>query len=281
MQERTSIEELKSYANALLREVGSHSAVALSDRRGPRPFRSWLRTPRAVAASIALVVFGNAGMAVASDSAIPGDLLYPLDRAYERVADLVGLQVGGPQERLDEAVVALETRGPVLATQLVAESLEDIDANLSQDLQALAMSINEFTASDEAAVEVRELVTSLTAAARNLVDMSPNADFDQARAVVRSRVADFASVVSFPDFTPPGQDDEFVPPGQDDEFVPPGQDDEFVPPGQDDEFVPPGQDDEFVPPGQDDEFVPPGQDDEFTPPGPPDAVVPPGRGSSS
>ena len=209
MHERAVFDELNSYANALLREAGSHGSVALPYRHGQRSFKSWLRTPRAVAASMTLVVFGNVGMAVASDSAIPGDMLYPVDRAYERAAELVGWQLGGPSERLDEAVIVLDLRGPASATRLVAESLEDLDETLSQDLEALAEAIEGVASSDDPSAEIRELVSALTAAARDLVDASPNADFNDARATVRSRVTVLASVVGLEDFTPPGQDEDF------------------------------------------------------------------------
>jgi len=48
-----------------------------------------------------LLMSGTAGMAMAADSAVPGDALYGLDRAFE----VVGIGSGSGEERLDEAVV--------------------------------------------------------------------------------------------------------------------------------------------------------------------------------
>jgi len=52
-----------------------------------------------VAAAITLVLGSGAGVAIAADGAAPGDALYGLDRALERI----GLGGGGAAERLQEA----------------------------------------------------------------------------------------------------------------------------------------------------------------------------------
>ena len=59
-------------------------------------------TPRlATLAMGVLLMSGTAGAALAADAAVPGDALYGLDRAFERV----GIGSGSTDERLEEAVV--------------------------------------------------------------------------------------------------------------------------------------------------------------------------------
>lgn len=67
----------------------------------------WWRRRAVAAATAATLLFGSgAGAAVAADGAAPGDLLYGLDRALERV----GISNGGAEERLAE-VEQLVTEG--------------------------------------------------------------------------------------------------------------------------------------------------------------------------
>jgi hypothetical protein len=64
----------------------------------PRLDPTWRRATVALAV---LLMSGTAGMAMAADSAVPGDALYGVDRAFEQV----GIGSGSADERLDEAVV--------------------------------------------------------------------------------------------------------------------------------------------------------------------------------
>ena len=67
----------------------------------------------AAAAAMLTMLFGTAGIAVAADGSAPGDLLYGLDRALERV----GILDGGGTERIREAQKLVERNR-------VAEGLE-------------------------------------------------------------------------------------------------------------------------------------------------------------
>jgi len=85
-------------------------------------------TPRLATVALAvLLVSGTAGMAMAADSAVPGDALYGLDRAFE----VVGIGSGSAEERLDEAVVmAVQGRsGEALDHALDAVSRETGDSS--------------------------------------------------------------------------------------------------------------------------------------------------------
>lgn len=70
-------------------------------------------------AMAAILLMGMAGVAVASDAAVPGDILYGLDRVLENV----GLNDGGIQERIEEAEVMTERGKATDALNHVADAL--------------------------------------------------------------------------------------------------------------------------------------------------------------
>jgi hypothetical protein len=76
------------------------AATARASRRSPRPA---LRRIMALAASVA-VLFALSGVAMAADGAVPGDLLYGVDRAMERI----GIGDGGVDERIVEFDALIE-----------------------------------------------------------------------------------------------------------------------------------------------------------------------------
>ncbi|MCH7669652.1 MAG: hypothetical protein IIC71_10725 [Acidobacteria bacterium] len=205
-------------------------------------------------------------MAAASDGAAPGDILYSIDRVYERLASFVGFDLGGPSERLDEARVMLVRGESDAALMLVSEAVIDTDQMLAGDIEDLAAAIHGPASPSSDPADLEPSVTALVAAAESFVNAAPSG-VGIARAELIGRSNDVAVAGGSEWRVPPGHNSGFVPPGQNDEFIPPGQPDGSLPPGQDDDFTPPGQDDDFTPPGQDDDFTPPGQDDDFTPPG--------------
>ncbi len=92
-------DDLRRYA-AFLREETSEEAARRAVAGAvtiPAPRR--LRRSAAVAA--AALVFGNGALAAAANPAVPGDALYGVDRAYERLGELLG--VDHAPERLAEA----------------------------------------------------------------------------------------------------------------------------------------------------------------------------------
>jgi hypothetical protein len=94
-------------------------------------------TPRLAAALMAvLMVPATAGAALAADSAIPGDPLYGLDRAFE----VVGIGAGSTEERLTEAVQLAENgKGQdALGHAILALQEDSTDAEARQALQAVA-----------------------------------------------------------------------------------------------------------------------------------------------
>ena len=94
---------------AQVRHVAARAAAVVLERSGQltdsaashRRRRQWVGlSPRLAAVTMAvLLVPATAGAALAANSAIPGDPLYGLDRAFE----VVGIGAGSTGERLSEA----------------------------------------------------------------------------------------------------------------------------------------------------------------------------------
>jgi len=84
-------------------KVPQSATAAVTTLRRPRLTPRHGLAPRLATVGVVAVLLmsGTAGMAVAANGAAPGDALYGLDRALERV----GIGSGSIDERLDEAVV--------------------------------------------------------------------------------------------------------------------------------------------------------------------------------
>lgn len=90
---------------------------------------------RRVIALVGLAAFFNLALAASADSAIPGDLLYPVDRGFEKIETLFGFD--HRQERISEAHKLSEKHQNSEAIQMVIESLgADAPAELRTALEA-------------------------------------------------------------------------------------------------------------------------------------------------
>ena len=107
--------------------VAVERAMSRADARSRRS--SSPRVARRLAPVLAAtMVFGisNVALAAAANPSVPGDALYGVDRAYERIGALLG--AGGFElERLDEAAAVLERGEPSVALGLVEEALSAAD----------------------------------------------------------------------------------------------------------------------------------------------------------
>lgn len=128
------------------------TALAALARTGAPPQRRRSRRFVAVAATVGLF-FAMSGLAFAADHAAPGDLLYPVDRAFEKI----GILDGGIDERLAE-FEALLARGEAERAfeflEEVIEEAESADAGKAQEhLEEAAGGLNQSAAAAQEKVD--------------------------------------------------------------------------------------------------------------------------------
>jgi hypothetical protein len=124
------------------------------------PIRSPRRrlVPRlaAVGLSTALVMGLLTGVALAADGSRPGDALYGLDRALEKI----GINDGGIAERLDEAQALADDGQTAEALAHMAEALGETSPNAANALENVA---GRFEPHDNPSQSVREGVAAMLA----------------------------------------------------------------------------------------------------------------------
>ena len=117
-------DRLRRLASFFEAEVGrsraEQIAAAAMLRARPVAQRRWAL---AAIPSAAALIAGLIGVGAVSDEAVPGQVLYPLDRAYESVAAFVGVNTGPGEERLVEALALMDQGRELDAVQLVNEAL--------------------------------------------------------------------------------------------------------------------------------------------------------------
>ena len=162
-------EDLRSLGEFLRNRVSPDEsrrvAAAAMRRRRPQRSRAWAW----VVVGTAVFTIGNVTLAQASDSAIPGQFLYPLDRAYEWVADRFGPSDRVP-ERVFEALALAEGGNTEQALLLVTEILGS-DESLQREIGGLSGSGNSPAVRDE----VIELVGAASAMREAAQSGDPNA----------------------------------------------------------------------------------------------------------
>lgn len=141
------IDDLRSWADQMAGQIPDSKAKMATERAMFRvdtelersAERSGATAPTRVARRLTPVlaagmVFGlsNVALAAVANPAAPGDALYGVDRAYERVAVILG-SGSYASERLDEAVAVLERGQPSVALDLVEEALIDITDSTDTD----------------------------------------------------------------------------------------------------------------------------------------------------
>ncbi len=209
---------------ALLQALRDEATVPLPDARVERlarlavtevrdaparltPLRQsrWALVRRRVATlgtSLVLALGSTAGVAVAANQAIPGDQLYGLDQALERV----GIGAGGSAERLGEALELVQRGDVAGGLQHAAESVAGAaaDSEAAEALRAAAERLLEQreNPSDDVRAQVAALLEFL-ADAEGQVD---------GRAV-----SDIAGDIGNAPTEPPGRGEPPSPPGQGDD----------------------------------------------------------------
>lgn len=126
------IDELRAYAAHLEAEVPLERARARARAAVTATPRGRRRVAVVAAAAIGFMGVSNVALAAVSNPAIPGDALYGIDRAYERVGALLGIGGEHRLERLNEAASVVALGDEETALSLVQEALtglvdEDVD----------------------------------------------------------------------------------------------------------------------------------------------------------
>jgi hypothetical protein len=186
------LDDLRSYARHLADEVPGEMTRLRVERAITAPPRP-RKTLVAVVAAL-LLTSSNAALASIADPAAPGDALYRFDRAYERLADLVG-EADHSTERLDEAALMIERGRASEALALVREALTDADgtadidrarrliaevgtdsAQLKEAIKVLVEVARTVHVSDDrqaAAKQIADSAKDVAEAAKALQDMAP------------------------------------------------------------------------------------------------------------
>jgi hypothetical protein len=278
MRHSQALHELSTYGNALLEDAGSGRANT-PHGGGIRTWQQRWRSPQVAFASLGFLVFGNIGMAAAANSAVPGDILYPIDQAYENVIGLFGGNGNRAVERLEEASVLIARGQFDLAMETISVAAGEFDTDAAITISSATTRLGHLGTNVTNREDLHRATFALLTTVSGLVNGNGGTDMLTWKVAIDDCAAAVVDVANGQPFVPPGQDDTFVPPGQEGGSTPPGLVDKAVPPGQDDTFVPPGQSTEsttpdqndtpatFLPPGQDDTFAPPGQGADFTRPG--------------
>jgi hypothetical protein len=116
----TAVARVATQAARLARSTSGPSVVSDARLRG-RWVGSRFRPQIAAAATAVLLLGGTTGVAVAANSAVPGDPLYGIDRALEQI----GIGAGHGQERLAEATVLLSDGQVRQALKQAAQALDE------------------------------------------------------------------------------------------------------------------------------------------------------------
>ncbi len=142
---------------ALLAEAVRHPSSDGSRRRSgaSRPAAAWRRRVGFAVIAAGLATAGLAGTAAAADGSAPGDPLYGIDRALEKI----GIDNGGTHERLQEAEVlanrgeidaalvhaanALRNGGDASSSAALADAAAVLEANGSENSAAVHARVSE------------------------------------------------------------------------------------------------------------------------------------------
>jgi hypothetical protein len=154
----SAVNRLATEAAILVRVGRSSSAPpgAIPDR--PRLRWRALRPQIATAALAVLILTGTTGVAVAANASAPGNDLYGLDRALERI----GLGAGGGNERLEEAGQLLARGETRHALEHVTQALDAEDDEEAKAALASAIVPLVTAPAGDAAVNAQEVAELLT-----------------------------------------------------------------------------------------------------------------------
>jgi hypothetical protein len=218
------IRDLRSYGDSLVNAAdpskGGRAAARALAQRQPSPL---IRRVVVVLSSAAVFVGANVGLAFAANPSVPGDPLYGLDRAYERVAGWLGIHQNLAAERFREAAelsdrghlgAAFETASEAMdqlnptshAADVLTEAAADVKGVESDDLPAdLQDRLN------DQAKELFGIGEDVSLAATSDLEFDKRAD--QVLEAIRSAMEARGLPPGLSDEGPPGLNGD-LPPGQ-------------------------------------------------------------------
>ncbi|HJR86213.1 MAG TPA: hypothetical protein VJ930_01015 [Acidimicrobiia bacterium] len=168
MSRNRPFEDLRSLGEFLRNRVADDDsrrvAAAAVGRRRPQRSRAFV----AIVAGTALFALANVALAQASDPAVPGQILYPLDRAYEWLSDRFVPHDRVP-ERVAEALELADGGQTDRALLVVTEILGD-DESLQAEVGGLSGS--------GSSPAVRDEVKDLVGAASSVREAAQSGDAD-------------------------------------------------------------------------------------------------------
>jgi hypothetical protein len=169
------VAEFAANAAALAREH-TPEAKSVSNPARRRKAPPTIQERLAVVAVAMFVLVGMSGLAVAADAAAPGDALYGIDRALERI----GINDGAAEERIAEAG-ALASRGQVTeAIDHAASAVED-------------------PANDDTATSGSQAATALREAAVSVESSGSGPAPEEVRVSVSAMLSEMAKLIGDPD----------------------------------------------------------------------------------
>jgi hypothetical protein len=155
------IRDLRSYADHLVARADPNEGGRIAARAASRApaHAPWLRRVAVVLGSLAIFAGANAGLALAANSSAPGDPLYGIDRAYEKIETAIGLHPNLAAERFQEAAT-LSRRGDLDgAFEVASEAIQELSPQ-SHALDVLSEVAEGIQASSDLPAEVRDQLAS-------------------------------------------------------------------------------------------------------------------------
>ena len=154
-------EALRRYAVWLVAQTPVGEAQMAASRALAGAVRPYRRRWVVAVAVAGLLLVGNVGLAAVSESAVPGDTLYGLKRAYEQITGIFGNE-NHAAERLREAEVLLQRGNSDAALAATEEALAEleIDTSLGDMLEGVpvASADPELIAETEALVDLAKQI---------------------------------------------------------------------------------------------------------------------------
>lgn len=195
-----AVEQLRRYANHLRSQVDGQAALAAARRAlAARPHRAPRRRWAVGLAVAGLMAVSSVGLATVADDAVPGDLLYPIDRGLEWLGDVLG-NADHIDERISESEALAHRGDTAAALEHLSSSvgtLDALDPASGIDLSAVLDQARSAVAATGPAgnqAQVEDEVDDLVEATKGVAEAARAGDEEALRAAIEA-MRDFAERV--------------------------------------------------------------------------------------